>query len=412
MYVAAAPLVYTLLFLIWLQRKGYFGGLHARWWQGAFILHVLAGIGNLAVWVFAVGHGDSINYIHDGHMIWETLRSHPSHFLELTFGWGADNVYPEHLLYISEPLKYSWNNIEYTMVRIHAILFVFTFGNAWGNIVLLNIAYFAGARFLYFRLWQRHPERKTGLFGLVLLIPSVVIWSAGTLKEGPALMLMMFISGLLLDMENQFRWRSLIWLFVCMAAMLLIREYYVIFLVPLLFLWWMGQKISRSGWLFFGAALAGMVVVLVADRTSDEHSVAEIICEAQQYYIPIGTDPDYDYHIYSGIDDREPLTELPGVLNNIFFRPNVIQSTSLVRRYFALELILCWIVLLMLMIQSASRRYHISPTTWLLTWLSVAVLLLYGYVVTDADTMSRYRSIPVFLLLVAWVLPGERKLEG
>ena len=80
MYVAAAPLVYTPVVPDLAAAERIFRWPACTLVAGCFILHVLAGIGNLAVWVFAVGHGDSINYIHDGHMIWETLRSHPPIF--------------------------------------------------------------------------------------------------------------------------------------------------------------------------------------------------------------------------------------------------------------------------------------------------------------------------------------------
>ena len=242
------------------------------------------------------------------HMIWETLRSSSSHFLELTFGWGADNVVRGHLLYISEPLKYSWNNIEYTMVRIHAILFVFTFGNAWGNIVLLNIAYFAGARFRYFRLWQRHPENQAVRPGAA---HSIGCTSYADDVHQRAL----------LDMEKQFRGgRSS----GCSFGGRHAAHPRILCHLPgaLLFFVVDGtEKFQGSGWLFGdrrdGSGVGGRSI-------SDDYSTARSSAKPSKY-----SDRDrseYDYHIYSGIDDREPLTELPGVLNNIFFRPNVIHS--------------------------------------------------------------------------------------
>ena len=76
----AVPLLYTLLFcwIIFLAEK-WREGLDARWLTFAFLIKVLAGCANLAIWMWVIGRGDSLNYLHDADLIYGTLRENPMH---------------------------------------------------------------------------------------------------------------------------------------------------------------------------------------------------------------------------------------------------------------------------------------------------------------------------------------------
>lgn len=402
------PSIYFLL-LIWLMgRWKFFTGLaNIRWMQVAFSAKVLAGFANYAIWEFVIGRGDSLNYIHDADLIYGTLFQHPSHFFQLTFGWGPDNVYPQHLLYISEPLKYSWNNVEYTMVRINAILHIFTLGNVWGNIVLLNFIYFLAACSLYRAILTGHPQWKTGAFLLLFFLPSLTIWSSGVLKEGPALLFSQIIIARLLFIENGLPGKHYLAIIACLVGLMFIREYFTLLLLPFILIWWLSRKWQVPAWKpYLTVGLASVVLVVILDSLSYRFTVSEIICEAQQFFLFTGVDPDYTYYTFTGYELNEPLMKLPYALNNVFFRPNLLHSDDVFRIFQAIELSASWILLVILLLRIPSKSL-IPGSTWLLTAFSVALLLMYGYVVTDADTMSRYRSIPLFLLLLAWLLPSR-----
>jgi hypothetical protein len=402
------PSIYFLLFIRIISRWRFFNGLvHIRWLQVAFAAKVLAGIANYAIWEFVIGRGDSLNYIHDADLIYSTLFHHPAHFFQLTFGWGPDNVYPDHLLYISEPLKYSWNNVEYTMVRINALLHIITFGNVWGNIVLLNFLYFLGACSLYRAILGSYPAWKTGAFLLLFFLPSITIWSSGVLKEGPALLFTQIIVAQLLLIEKGVAGKHFFVIVACLIGLLFIREYFTLLLLPLLLLWWVGRKWQIPLWKLYGVTgLVFVLLVIAVDSLSYRFTVSEIICEAQQFFLFTGVDPDYIYYTFTGYELNEPLRKLPYALNNILFRPNVLHSSDAFRIFQAIELSVTWVLFMILLLRLSSKS-AISGLTWLLTAFSIVLLLMYGYVVTDADTMSRYRSIPLFLLLLAWLLPSQ-----
>ncbi len=141
---------YTIFFLIliWKLKDFQLPGINKKFIALAFFIRVIAGVTNYLIWQHIIGHGDSLKYFSDSKIIYSKLFNKPLHFVELTFGYSP-NGFPEHLHYISDQLNYSWKNIEYTMVRLNTLLNIFSFGNAWGNIVILTFISFMAATALY-----------------------------------------------------------------------------------------------------------------------------------------------------------------------------------------------------------------------------------------------------------------------
>lgn len=400
------PLLYSALALWIISRAQFFTtGIAQRWIQFAFIYKVILGLANYYIWLYVIGRGDVLNYIHDADMIYGTLFEHPLHYLQLTFGYGTTNVYPEHLRYISDPLKYSWETVEYTLVRINAILHVFTFGNAWANTVILDFAFFAAAIALFKYLSKTYPEKITLFFIIIFLIPSITIWSSGLLKEGFALAIISLLLIQFLRFGKYISRKTLLQLIILFFALFIIREYVVLLFIPNIILWLIARKNNKPAITFIGITFLAIILLIIADALSYTFTISEIVCEAQQYFILFEADPDYTYHVFTGYALWEPFQKIPYALNNIFFRPNILHSTSIFRLYMAVELMITWAALLWLL---SGIRQKLSATAWLFILIAAELLMMYGLVVTDADTMSRYRVIPIFLLLIIGTISTTR----
>lgn len=71
----------------------------------------------------------------------------------------------------------------------------------------------------------------------------------------------------------------------------------------------------------------------------------------------------------------------------------------------AVELMLSWTVLFWLY---SGIGQKLTANAWLFIFIAIELLLMYGIVVTDADTMSRYRVIPLFLLFIIGIISSSR----
>jgi hypothetical protein len=122
----------------------------------------------------------------------------------------------------------------------------------------------------------------------------------------------------------------------------------------------------------------------------------------QQYFLLSGPDPDYTFHTLDGTPG-DLVMKLPYAINNILLRPNFIHSSSLFRIYQSIELLLIWLTIGWMFIKNRSRMHDFIFSVIILFFL-LELLLVFGVMVTDADTLCRYRSVPIMFLLLLTLL--------
>ena len=113
-------------------------------------------------------------------------------------------------------------------------------------------------------------------------------------------------------------------------------------------------------------------------------------------------DPDYQFKALNG-QVWDMITKIPYALNNILFRPNIFNSNDVFRIYQSIELIFIWIFLIYA-IQKRKHPFKLSPTLLFILYFSIELLIAYGMITFDADTLSRYRSIPLFLVILVAII--------
>ncbi|MBK6732091.1 MAG: hypothetical protein IPG60_14435 [Bacteroidetes bacterium] len=199
--------------------------------------------------------------------------------------------------------------------------------------------------------------------------------------------------------------KTIVIIVVLFFSMFFIREYVVLLFIPNLILWLIARRNKKPAITFLGITFLAAIFLIIADALTYQFTISEIVCEAQQYFILLEPDPDYNYHVFTGYALWEPIQKIPYALNNIFFRQNILHSTSLFRLYMAVELMLSWIFLFWLY---SGIGQKLTANAWLFIFIAIELLLMYGIVVTDADTMSRYRVIPLFLLFIIGIISSSR----
>lgn len=412
MFEIPVTVFYTTLFLICIYRFKFFTieGISKKFICLAFIFKVCLGIFNYCVWAFLIGHGDSLNYFSDAKFIYHTLPEQPLHYLQLTFGYRPTNYYPEHLKYVSDFMVYSWNNVEYTMVRINAILDVFTFASAFGNITLLNIVYFVALLALYKRLLTINSASKHILFVLFFFLPSVALWSGGLLKEGPVLAILCCILIQLIALEKLFSYKRFLYLFLFICLLYFFRDFLLILLLPNLFVWWFCKlKPDFSKYYFALCTIFFVCIIAWIDASSASINISETLHTAQTYLSIGAHEEEYQFHEIS-----KPFfllfTEIPYIVKNIFLVPNFFKSSGLFRIYQAVELLILSGFCLYLIFRKSFKK-SLQPAFIFMVYVSAELLCMYALLALDADTLSRYKTIPMFFLIMALIMKTERNPE-
>ncbi len=382
------------------------------WKYTSFFYKLVLGFANYYIWLNVIGHGDSLRYYHDSLIVYNSLFENPIHFFELLTRSSLQNI-PEHLVPYQKELYIEWHVNEYNMVRLLAILNVFTFGNIWANIVILS---FVGisvstALFKFFARQIASDNKKTYLlFALIFFLPSLIFWTGGILKEAPVFMLMGIIIIQLFKIEwntqnNKTPLQPLLNLLVCLVVLFFIRDYLALLIGAnlVLFLWIRAfiQKNNPAKYFFLCSATIGVLFFLIP-IIFPQWNYFQYAKQEQLYFLSGAPDPDYHFQTI-GNSGLEVVQQIPYALNNVFCRPNILHSQGVFRLYQSIELPLMWLLVFWLLLKSFRRKQQFSLTAALVIIVCFELLFIYGLLVTDADTLSRYRSIPLFfILLLTW----------
>lgn len=387
--------------------------LNPAWPYAAFTFKLLLGFANYYIWLNVIGHGDSLRYYHDSLIVYNSLFENPMHFFELLTRSSLQNI-PEHLVPYQKELFIEWHVNEYHMVRLLAIINVFTFGNVWANIIIIAFGSYTAGIALFKSLFHYYSIDKRYNYLILLLLfflPSITFWTGGLLKEAPVFMLLCIIIRQLMFIEfspNQSKTpaKPLLILVLSIYVLFLIRDYLAILISLNLLMLFFAKSIVKPPYLnktFIINSLTIVVLFFVVPIVFPHLNYFHYAQSEQTYFLNGEPDPDYSFLPIRG-DAIGVIQQIPYTLNNIFLRPNVLHSDNLFRLYQSIELMVIWLIIVLLVIKLLRKKQPISTTALFMVVVSVELLSIYGLMVTDADTLSRYRSIPLFfILLFTWL---------
>jgi hypothetical protein len=187
-------LVYTVvLFYLIYKLKFFRPESLSRWMTPAFFAaKIVAGIA--LWWVYTFYYTDRANadiwkYFDDSKVMYEAAYDHPSDFLKMVTGIGAndprfDTTYYAEMDHWHQKFDNNLLNDAHTIIRVNAVLRFFSLGNYHIHSLLLSFLAFTGLMAIYRALspgFKRSP--KIAAF-ILFLFPSLVFWSSGVLKEG------------------------------------------------------------------------------------------------------------------------------------------------------------------------------------------------------------------------------------
>jgi len=414
------PGFWLLLLLFVIARCRFFrvDEIGSKFTYGAFLFKVLLGVANFYIWANVIGHGDSLRYYHDSLIVYNSLFENPMHYFELLTRTSLENI-PEHLKSYQKELFIEWHVKEYHMVRLMAILNMFTLGNVWANIVILAFIGFTTSIALFKSILKYYPStspQRQKLFILIFFLPSLIFWTGGILKEAPVYILLGIIAIQLLKTTTKpFAYRHLklniLIIFIALILLLLIRDYVAILALINIIIYMMviyfkplKNKPIRA---FFGITILLFVACIIVPVVLPQYNYFGYVQSEQTYFLAGEPDPDYSFRVI-GDTGFELIALIPYAVNNILFRPNILHSDEIFRIYQSVELIIIWILICILLYSIIKNKIKISPVAIVFIVLSIELLFIYGLMVTDADTLSRYRSIPVFFILLFLYVSSQK----
>jgi hypothetical protein len=236
-------LAYASFFIFLIYKLPFFkaDGISKRSLSLVFILKISFG---LLLWLIYTYYytnratADIYKYFDDSQVLFDALKTQPAHYFKMLFGIGNDtpefDTYYYRMNHWARSNSLGTYNDGHTVIRFNAFVRLFSFGYYTVHTVFICFISLIGFTAIYKAFVPFLANKKRALFIAVFLLPSVLFWGSGVLKEG----LLFFTLGLFIYFFQQsFSWKTG---FICIAAAVLmaVSKFYVwLALIPgLLFL--------------------------------------------------------------------------------------------------------------------------------------------------------------------------------
>lgn len=203
-----------------------------------FIVKIFSGVIFWAVYSFYSHYhnkADAFLYFEDGKAIYKALFENPLAYFKIIFGMEDISTIPYlentghwNMLYVQGIF-----NESRTIIRFNALVNIFSFGNYHVHTVFMCFLSLCGLTGIYKTFLPYFLDKRYELMIAVFLLPSVLFWGSGVLREG----LVLFSSGMLIYhwfkfCRESFSVKRLTWIFFFGYLLLITKMYFLAILFP------------------------------------------------------------------------------------------------------------------------------------------------------------------------------------
>lgn len=369
-------------------------GLDKRTVTGLFLLKVGAGIaiGWISQHYYSQGN-DYWNLNRDGWEEYQLLIHDPKHFITSLFHSPYADKYGN---FFNSVGSY-WKDLGYNIIiKILAVLNAATRGNYYINSLFFNFFGFFGHVALYRVFIHIYKRSKWLVVTGCFLLPSTLYFSSGIHRDCIVFALLgLFCYAWYFSIrEKKFSPARIVLILLSLAGLLCIRNYVVLALLPAtVALYIAGTKKLQPLKVFALVYAAVFIVIMAMTALFPSGQPLKIITQKQKDF--------FDLPVAASqlpMDTLRPelssfAENAPQAANHAFLRPYPWEFTGT----FLLPLAIEWSIylLLFLLMLVKYRRHTALYTPFILFgfFLAVSLLLFAGYIVPNAGSLVRYRSL-------------------
>jgi len=285
---------YTSLFIFLIGKMNFFRmeEISLNFIKTGFLIKVFAGIVVGLVYTFYYTDrltADTFKFFDDSEILYNSLRTKPYDFIRMLTGIGAGA--PELNHYYNSMTNwydiFSPFNDNRTMVRFNALVRIFSFGYYYVHVVFICFLSLTGIIAIVKVFKEEFPGLALEVYMILLLLPSVLFWGSGLLKDA----LVYFSFGMVLFTFNKmsgtqkFSFRELS-LFLISMVMLLMTKFQVFMLIlPILGAWWIVARYRTKAFpTFFITHIIFFGLMFLPVKIFAGYQLTELLVQKQQAF--------------------------------------------------------------------------------------------------------------------------------
>lgn len=407
-------LIHAILAVVLLDKVSLFrqSGLKTRFWILLLGIKVWVGYAIIAYYDARYGSSDMRSYMDGANTLHRIFTHDPLEWLRVFLGFGCSS---ETLTVLREQVPFwfgrpysEWFNDSRTVIRIQALIRLFSTGDLWIHLLWTNVAALVGGvaliRFFFpstFRACIPYP-----VIGL-LFIPNGLLWSSTILKE-PFLLIALG--------SSLYSWRKwldtpsvmhgLLLLISCLFF-LTIKPFWLLALLPGLIAWTVFRRSSSAPVAVLGSyGVALLLAILAGLFFADVHLPSLLFGEQGNMW---------RFSIYGRAGSLiDPVVFAPNWISVFKHTPEalfVALSQPVPSGWndwagwflFSENILFVGLLLAVLLRREALAQLRLHPSLLLAVCAGLIVVLVTGFTTPVAGTLIRYRWPGMLLLLMALV---------
>lgn len=258
----------------------------------AFLIKVGCGLMVYVIYAFYYGNrieSDTFKYFDDSYYMYEALYNKPVDFFKMLFGIQCEGEYFDLNYYnkmnnwyrVYENSLYNDNRL---IIRVNAFLRIFSFGNYHVHSIILNFIAFTGSIGLA-RFFLHFIKSKWKVYIAVFLIPSVIFWSSGILKESLLLFAMGLFCYFIYRLTFEKKTKYLLYLILPFSLLVLLKFYVFVAFFPAILGWYFSET-TRLRWIAYPIVFTSLALIaLIIGLSNSEYDFIKILVRKQHDFI-------------------------------------------------------------------------------------------------------------------------------
>ncbi|HEU5292396.1 MAG TPA: hypothetical protein VFU05_17235 [Cyclobacteriaceae bacterium] len=387
----------------------------------ALTLKIIGALAVGFVYQFYYHGGDTFNFhTHGSRIIWEAFWDSPIKWFRLLMNdQNLQGIYP----YVTR-ISFYGDPASFEIVRLSALLDMFTFSSYSATAVLFAVISFIGSWMFFLVLYEQRPilHRWTAIASF--FIPSVFFWGSGILKDTITLSCAAIVlySTFYLFIKRKFSVLNVVLLFLGFYFLYKIKIYILLILLPGIIVWVFLSvldsirskvaKILVSPAVFGLAGFLAVTAFVKAGEDNPKYSLGKISETAKVTA--------YDIRYWTGRDAGSGYTlgELDGSFESMFrlapdaivvslFRPYLWEVSNPLMLLSAIESLILLLSVVFILFKGNIRLFSAiwKPDTFFYLLFSLTFAFAVGVSTYNFGTLVRYKipMLPFFVMALVLI---------
>jgi len=353
---------------------------------------------------------DVFKYFDDSKVMFDALLHKPIDYFQMLF--GIKNDAPHFDTYYTQMnnwyRQYETNiyNDSHIIIRFNAFVRLFSFGYLGVHTVLMSFIAILGQTALYKFIKQNSALKPIYIAVCVFLIPSVMFWTSGVLKEG----LLFFGLGFFLYFSYKliygFNFKNLIWVSFSVILLVYLKFYIIASVFPLLLVhYWLIKTRQNYVLLKYGIVLISFITLgFNLHHFFPNYNLVEIMVNKQNDFIHLAHNEQSGSLFNSELIKADfvlILKKTPQALFKTFFIPHIFMKQNTLSYIASIENMLFLLLLLFTLFHFKTKNTFDSFYFFCFFFTLITFILL-GLTTPVYGALVRYKT-PALPFLLAFI---------